>query len=51
MREGSGHEDREVRSRLPLRVWLVTGPPGRLLGFWLDFAAALRQARKQGRQR
>jgi hypothetical protein len=48
--EGSDREDRGPRRRLPLRVWLVTGPPGRLLGFWLDFAAALRQARKQSRQ-
>lgn len=34
--------------RAPIRVRLVTGPVGRLVGFWLDFAAALRQARRQG---
>jgi hypothetical protein len=28
--------------RAPLRAWLVTGPIGRLVGFILDFAKALR---------
>ena len=44
---GTGHP--EPLRRRPFRVWLVTGAPGRLLGFWLDFGAALRQARERGR--
>ncbi len=46
--------DREAKGggplrRSPLRAWLVTGPVGRLIGFWLDFGSALRQARVRGR--
>lgn len=32
--------------RAPIRAWLVTGPPGRLVGFILDFAKALRAHRR-----
>ncbi len=28
--------------RAPFRAWLVTGPIGRLVGFTLDFAKALK---------
>lgn len=38
--------------RAPFRAWLVTGPAGRLVGFILDFAKALkahRQATKASR--
>lgn len=28
--------------RAPFRAWLVTGPVGRLVGFLIDFARALR---------
>lgn len=48
MTRSAGRAERSLRRR-PVRVWLVTGPPGRLLGFWLDFAAAIRQARRNGR--
>jgi len=37
--------------RAPFRVWLVTGPVGRLAGFFLDFAKALFslwRARREG---
>jgi hypothetical protein len=27
--------------RAPIRAWLVTGPPGRLVGFVIDFFRAL----------
>ncbi len=27
--------------RAPVRAWLVTGPPGRLVGFVIDFFRAL----------
>jgi len=29
-------------ARAPFRAWLVTGPAGRLVGFLIDFARALR---------
>ncbi|MBN8867610.1 MAG: hypothetical protein J0H98_08645 [Solirubrobacterales bacterium] len=38
--------------RAPLRAWIVTGPVGRLVGFTLDFAKALkahRRAQKENR--
>ncbi len=42
--------ERTVR-RAPFRAWLVTGPVGRLVGFLIDFARALRAhlaARRRG---
>lgn len=33
--------------RAPFRAWLVTGPVGRLIGFVLDFAKALRAHLKE----
>ncbi|MCB0856825.1 MAG: hypothetical protein KDB57_01750 [Solirubrobacterales bacterium] len=35
--------------RAPFRAWLVTGPVGRLVGFIIDFARALRAHRKSRR--
>lgn len=32
--------------RAPFRAWLVTGPVGRLVGFALDFAKAIRAHRR-----
>ncbi len=35
--------------RAPFRAWLVTGPVGRLTGFVLDFAKALKAHRASRR--
>ncbi len=37
--------------RAPFRAWLVTGPLGRLAGFILDFAKALRAHRRARKER
>ena len=37
--------------RAPFRAWLVTGPLGRLVGFILDFARALKAHRRARRNR
>ncbi len=37
--------------RAPFRAWLVTGPPGRLVGFILDFAKALKAHRRAAREK
>ncbi|MCB0831434.1 MAG: hypothetical protein KDB64_10950, partial [Solirubrobacterales bacterium] len=42
--KNSGDSDHEMK-RAPFRAWLVTGPVGRLVGFFLDFARALRAHR------
>ena len=41
---GSPHVARHAGGlrRAPVRVWLATGPAGRLVGFVIDFARALR---------
>lgn len=45
----SGDSGREMK-RAPFRAWLVTGPVGRLVGFFLDFARALRAHRAAKRR-
>lgn len=37
--------------RAPLRAWLVTGPVGRLTGFLIEFANAVRALRRERRAR
>lgn len=46
-RTGATAAGRMERARF--RAWLVTGPAGRLVGFILDFAKALRAHRRVGR--
>lgn len=42
---------RSPLARAPFRAWLVTGPVGRLAGFILDFAKALKAHRQSKRRR
>jgi hypothetical protein len=37
--------------RAPFRAWLVTGPVGRLTGFVIEFAVAMRALRRERRAR
>ncbi len=37
--------------RAPFRAWLVTGPVGRLAGFLIEFAVAMRTLRRERRAR
>lgn len=41
-RPARGPAGNRTLERAPFRAWLVTGPVGRLVGFTLDFAKALR---------
>lgn len=38
-------------NRAPFRAWLATGPVGRLVGFTIDFARALKVHLAEKRQR
>lgn len=51
-RDRTPHRSRSrLLERAPFRAWLVTGPPGRLAGFILDFARALRAHHQARRER
>jgi|GEM_PF-1042340 len=47
----NGREGSPPIRRAPFRAWLVTGPVGRLTGFLIEFAAALRALWRERRAR
>jgi len=46
-----GPDGKPPMKQAPFRAWLVTGPVGRLTGFLIEFAAALRALRRERRAR